>query len=147
MLHELVELEKSELQEEEDEYTESECYTSFNESRSQAFTSIDNGYNFKSFRSREDGTQFASFQPDIDRDDTVNVDEPISHLVCLDFELANQEEVIQMIRASGGRLQLSLLYAVLDGSSFNLFKEKPQRYPADEDPMDDFATPVSLLNS
>jgi hypothetical protein len=52
-----------------------------------------------------------------------------------------------MIRASGGRLQLSLLYAVLDGSLFNLYKEKPRNYSVDigTDPNSDFSSRVRSL--
>ena len=52
------------------------------------------------------------------------------------------DEIIQMVRQSkrelGKQLQLTLLYAVLDGVSFNLFKEKPELPSDDEDEEDGF---------
>lgn len=46
--------------------------------------------------------------------------------------------VRQSKRELGKQLQLTLLYAVLDGVSFNLFKEKPELPSDDEDEEDGF---------
>lgn len=120
--------ERGSVVEDDDDLSDSDCQTSYlNMTRSEAFTSLEH---FKSFKSREGSRIILS-------DDEVNIEEPLF----FEFELANQKEMVSLIRQSGRSLQLTLLYAVLDGSHLNLYKDKPIRSPFEDQLENEFTPP------
>jgi hypothetical protein len=81
----MLEPARSEVQEEDDDFSDSD-YTSFSQTRSDVFTSIESPSKYRTLRSREEPSRpFSQIEEEV---------EPDTPPPCFDFVLVNQEEVV-----------------------------------------------------